>query len=162
MGSDDQAVNELGRLLDEIDALAPKRSTDGPTPVDLRSTDDAPIEDSMPDEPDDLSDAFQQREEIDADISEAPTFDFVTETAVPLVGVDCGIARLGETENGLVIALRATIATEQNGRSGVTLFRTGPLYLHNLKKDQLLLQMGQHLGKPDFFVDLRIRTPILP
>jgi len=154
MGSDDQAVNELARLLDEIDALAPKRSTDGPTPVDLRSTDDAPIEDSMPDEPDDLSDAFQQREEIDADISEAPTFDFVTETAVPLVGVDCGIARLGETENGLVIALRATIATEQNGRSGVTLFRTGPLYLHNLKKDQLLLQMGQHLGKPDFFVEL--------
>jgi hypothetical protein len=67
MGSDDQAVNELARLLDEIDALAPKRSTDGPTPVDLRSTDDAPVEDSMPDEPDDLSVAFQQREEIDAE-----------------------------------------------------------------------------------------------
>ena len=60
----------------------------------------------MPDEPDDLSEAFQQGEEIDADISEAPTLDFVTEAAAPLVGVDCGIVRLGETENGLVIELR--------------------------------------------------------
>jgi hypothetical protein len=154
MGSDDQAIIELSDLLDEIDALAPKRSSGQPTPMDLRSTDDAPVEDSISDEPNDLSDAFHQVGAPGHEISDAPTFDFVTGAAVPLAGVDCGIARLGETENGLVIALRATIATEVDTRSRVTLFRTGPLYLHNLEKDRLLLQMGQHLGKPDLFVEL--------
>lgn len=72
----------------------------------------------------------------------------------PVAAVDCGIVRLGETENGLVIALRAALVIDDGENSSVKLFRTGPIYLRNIDKPQVLFQIGSHLGRPDFFVDV--------
>jgi hypothetical protein len=43
---------------------------------------------------------------------------------------------------------------DENGKSSISLFRTGPVYLHNQHKAQILHQMGIHLGRPNFFVNL--------
>jgi hypothetical protein len=148
-------VDELNALLDEIEVLAPTRKGEEPTAVILRSTEEDVIDDTLPPEapperefrPEQLELSFPADEE-------APVQDFRLTDFAPVAAVDCGIARLGETENGLVIALRATVVIDVSTGSRIQLFRTGPIYLHNMKKAELLLRVGTHLGRPDLFVQL--------
>jgi hypothetical protein len=146
-------VDELTTLLDEIESLAPTRAEAAGTRILLRGTDEEPVDDSLP-----VEEAVEEQYG-DGDlpsaipVADAPLSSFLKEQAGPLAAVDCGIVRLGETENGLVIALRAAIILEDRGQSRVVLFQTGPLYLHNQKKQELLHQVGTHLGKPDLLVE---------
>lgn len=158
------SINELQEFLDEIEALAPKRQKTERTQVSYRpvATEEI-IEDSLP--PEDSS-TYDYESSADANATEesasASVVEFQTSRSGPIVAVDCGIARLGETENGLIIALRAAIVVDDNGPSEVSLFRTGPIYLHNQHKMQLMYQMGRHLGKPDHFVELDQTDPENP
>jgi hypothetical protein len=153
--SEASPVDELNALLDEIEVLAPTRKAAEPTAVMLRSTEDDVIDDTLPPEaPLELEFRPQQLELSYPADEEAPVSDFRLTGFVPVAAVDCGIARLGETENGLVIALRATVVIDIPTGCRIQLFRTGPIYLHNLKKAELLLRVGMHLGRPDLFVEL--------
>jgi hypothetical protein len=80
-----------------------------------------------------------------------PVEDFQVVNTGPVIAVDCGIVRLGETENGLVIALRATLVCDGIPANG-QLYRSGPIYLHNDQKLRVLHQIGRHLGNEDIFV----------
>lgn len=155
-------TRELQGLLDEIEALAPTRIGDESARVSYRSvTAEEIVEDSIQVDdayPEDFQVPLSNEQETDS-----PIVDFMAiRSGGPVVAVDCGIARLGETENGLVIALRATIVTVQNSQSEVSLFRSGPIYLHNGHKLQIMHRMGQHLGKPDHFVDMDDSDPTNP
>jgi hypothetical protein len=79
-----------------------------------------------------------------------------------VVAVDSGIARLGETQDGLVIALRAAVVTDSQSGSSVSLFRSGPIYLVSQYKAQALHQIGRQLGKPDLFIELEYSDPATP
>jgi hypothetical protein len=80
--------------------------------------------------------------------------DFQVVEPVPVAAVDCGIARLGETESGILIALRAAIVIDSGGASRLQLFRSGPVLLPNACKPELFYRMGVQLGRPDFYVEL--------
>lgn len=155
--------DELQSLLDEIEALAPTRGKFANVSISYRpvATDDI-IEDSLPFDDTNLEDAWVDQETSDEKTVSSPIMDFQSASNGPLLAVDCGIARLGETENGLVIALRATIVTIQDGASEISLYRSGPIYLHNGHKLQIMHRMGQHLGKPDHFVELDETDPVNP
>lgn len=156
--SEASPVEELNALLDEIEVLAPTRKAAEPTAVMLRSTEEDVIDDTLPPEaPEDLEFRPEQLELSYPADEEAPVSDFRLVDFAPVAAVDCGIARLGETENGLVIALRATVVIDVPTGCSIQLFRTGPIYLHNLKKAELLLRVGAHLGRPDLFVELAER-----
>jgi hypothetical protein len=82
-----------------------------------------------------------------------------TLSEVPTAAVDCSLARLGETEEGVVVAARAAIIVDRPGQpSEVRLYKTGPLYLPTQHKTDVLYEMGKHLGAPDFFVVLDKNT----
>jgi hypothetical protein len=148
----DQSLGYLRELLTEMEQLAPARSDTAGAGIRLRAADDTPIDDSDPPIPDDPLDEADFLEG-EASLSDVPIRDFLTDDAVPLAAVDCGIIRLGETENGLVIALRATISKQVDGKASIQLFQTGPIYLHNLRKKEILHRVGIHLGKPDLLVE---------
>ncbi len=63
----------------------------------------------------------------------------------PVAAIDCGIVRLGETESGLIIALRASIVIGDDKQPKILMYRTGPIYLHSAYRVQALHQMGKHL-----------------
>jgi len=158
------SIDELQEFLDEIEALAPKRREIEGTRVSYRSvTTEEIIEDSLPPEDSSIDDYGTSADTNSTDEStSASVSEFQALQNGPIAAVDCGIARLGETENGLVIALRAAIVVDQNDASEVSLFRTGPMYLHNQHKLQLMYQMGRHLGRPDQFVELDETDPNHP
>jgi hypothetical protein len=148
----DRPLAHLRELLTEIEQLAPARSDTAGAGIRLRATGDAPIDDSdapTADDPLDEGDFV----EGEASLNEVPIRVFRTHEVVPVVAVDCGIIRLGETENGLIIALRATITKHVDGTASIQLFQTGPIYLHNLHKKEILHRVGVHLGKPDLLVE---------
>jgi hypothetical protein len=152
---EDSRLVELAGLLDEIEALAPTREQVARSRVVYRRADEDVIDDSLPEEELPEETEVERREgEPAPEIQEAPFSEFRSGNPGPLAAVDCGIVRLGQTENGLVIALRSTIVVEEEREAGITLFRTGPIYLHNQHKASILEQVGRHLGRADFFVDL--------
>ena len=141
-------IDELQRFLDEIEALAPTYEQTAGTRVSYRAIDpDEVIDDSLQPE------EFPQEETIPVS-SPIPTTDeqsievkdFQAVQSGPIVAVDCGIVRLGETENGQVIALRATIVLIKDEQTQISLFRTGAIYLHNQHKKELLHQIGKQLA----------------
>jgi hypothetical protein len=151
-------IDELQSLLEELEALAPPRESLAGTSVVYRPVaSDEVIDDAMlPEEPADLGDN-------EFELSPIPQVSEFQQSRIgPMAAVDCGIVRLGETENGLVIALRATLVIDRAGDSQVRTFRTGPIYLHNRHKAQVLYQIGKHLGKPDFFVEIDVTDPTSP
>jgi len=173
-------VEALQELLEEMENWAPTRKQPIKTKVIYRSVrDEEVVEDSLPgeepvepDEAEQTSPPTEEFEPVEAEEATLPTeeseltkvSEFRPLQSVPVAAVDCGIARLGETENGLVIALRATIVIDEGEASRVILFRTGPFYLHNQYKKESLYQVGKHLGKPDFFVevdDTDLDNPVL-
>jgi len=154
MPDDSSPIQELQSFLNEIEALAPTRQETEGTRVDYRQVPAEDIvEDSLPSEEDFGDDPFSDTTE--EEVTESITVvDYQGAETGPVAAVDCGIARLGETENGLVIALRASIIVVGNNQAEISLFRTGPVYLHNRHKLQTLYQMGVHLGKQDHFVEV--------
>lgn len=163
--SDFLPINNLQSFLDEVEALAPTYQEVEGTHISYRPiTTDEVVEDSLP-----LDDANIEEFEApstDADQdgkdNDAPICNFQASQGGPMAAVDCGIARLGETENGLIIALRATVVAVRGGASEISLLRSGPMYLHNGHKLQMMHQVGQHLGKPDHFVEIDDSDPSNP
>lgn len=153
------SITELESLLKELDALAPKRDQ-GETKVFFRQVEaDEVLNDSLPEE-----EVFEENvapEEL-PNFAAVPVGDFQPTAGGPIAAIDCGIVRLGETENGLVIALRAAIVIDKDGKSTVKLFKTGPIYLHNQYKARILHEMGKNLGKEDLFVELDTSKPEKP
>lgn len=146
-------VDELEQLLQEMEQLAPARADTAGTEIAYRPTaDEEVVEDSLPSEEVVEDDGAEPAGAAELETIQA--LDFQTAESGAVAAVDCGVVRLGETENGLVIALRAAIIVDQTGGEKVTLFRTGPIYLHNAYKARLLHQIGVHMGRPDFFVEL--------
>lgn len=150
-------IDELNRLLDELESAAPSRGqSEQGNPVIFRSVaDEDVVDDSLTFPEFELDeDSAEQDREIHEDFESDEVSDFQVGASGPVAAVDCGIVRLGETENGLVIALRASLSIDRDNGSEVRVFRTGPMYLHNQHKIQTLHQMGKQLGKPDLFVEL--------
>lgn len=157
---DPDAIVELEAFLNELEELSPTREDVAGSSVVYRPIESEEIVDDSIDE-DPLQDQIQEDVGyLPTDENASPEIqDFVVSNGGPVVAIDCGIVRLGETENGLVIALRASSVIDDGTSSRVKLYRTGPIYLHNRYKLQILHQMGRHLGKPDFFVELDQSNP---
>lgn len=79
-----------------------------------------------------------------------------------IVAIDSGMMRLGETAEGLFIALRGAIVKDFVDRCECYLYRTGPLFLSYENKKTLLFIIGQHLHKPDLFVEVDESNPDNP
>ena len=71
-----------------------------------------------------VSDTAEEPDEIEGEWESLKPKAFLPGSVVPLCSVDCGVIRLGETENGLVIALRASIIASDNGRYRATIYRS--------------------------------------
>lgn len=71
---------------------------------------------------------------------------------VPVLACDCGMARLGETATGTLIALRAALTLDTDWNTRVRLFRTGPINLEGERKTDVLHRMGADMGDAEFFV----------
>ena len=70
----------------------------------------------------------------------------------PIAAVDAGLMRLGESADGIVIAVRGAILV-QDGRKSVTgLIRSGPIFLAWEHEAELLLHLGQWMGDPGYYV----------
>src|SRR5688572_4663029 len=110
-------LTEFEDILKELEGLSPTRNETLGTLVSIRQVEsDENIEDSLPDEHVLGTIDIEGEPEIKKFIFSAPPG--------PVVAVDCGMARLGETSDGLVIALRATIVIDnENSKSQVKLFR---------------------------------------
>ncbi len=162
MEDDISPIQELQSFLNEIEALAPTRQETEGTRVSYRSVSaEDVVEDSLPPEEDFGNDPFDETTEEET-AEQVAVVDYQSAGVGPVVAVDCGIARLGETENGLVIALRASIIVVRDNQAEISLFRTGPVYLHNRHKLETLYQMGVHLGKQDHFVEVDNDDPDNP
>lgn len=70
----------------------------------------------------------------------------------PTAAVDAGVMRLGESADGLVIALRGAILVRDGSRSVTGLVRSGPIFLAWEHEAHLLLLLGQWLGDPGYYV----------
>jgi hypothetical protein len=148
-------IPDIQNLLDELDGLAPLAGTDAParriTYRQIESHD--PINDAIDKPDEELQDwiDWQANQELpmiwDIDFNNLGQ-------PVPLVAVDTGLIRLGETEDGLIIALRGTIVNISNNHPVLNLYRTGPIYLRNQDKLPILHLLGKHLGKESIFVEL--------
>lgn len=162
MEDDLSPIQELQSFLNKIEALAPTRQETEGTRVSYRSVPaEDVVEDSLPPEDDFGNVPFDEAIEEDA-TKQVAVVDYQSAGVGPVAAVDCGIARLGETENGLVIALRASIIVVRDNQAEISLFRTGPVYLHNRHKLETLYQMGVHLGKQDHFVEVDNDDPDNP
>lgn len=155
-------IAEVERLLNDLHSYAPLRNSEDLTRYITRSVDEGKtIDDSLDVEELPLETTpldFEIRQDGDAPAA-SPVVSFSPLPVCPLAAVDCGIIRLGETENGLVIALRATLAIQDGENSRNILFRTGPIYLSNEHKLQILHQLGVHLGREDIFVEVDNSDP---
>lgn len=155
-------IGDLESFLEELESFAPSHDETVGTNVVYRAVEaDEVVDDSVP-EDDPLQEQLLEVEEriTAADSVDIPrSLDFELADPGPVAAVDCGIVRLGETENGLIIALRSALVVDKGEDSRVSLFRTGPIYLHNHHKAEILHSMGQQLGKPDFFVELNRTDP---
>lgn len=150
------SIPNIEELLDELELLAPTRQgNNDERAVTYRSLNsDEPVNDALDDQDEDLQDwiDWQQRQEL-------PLIYRVDENntrsrPASIAAVDTGVIRLGETEDGLIIALRGTIATLSNSHPVLNLYRTGPIYLRNSDKLSILHYLGNTLGKADIFVEL--------
>ena len=83
-----------------------------------------------------------------------PAVRFGVAEAVPAVAVDCGLSRLGETQDAVLGALRATMVVSNCNGHHVSLYRTGPLELRTADKPRVLHAIGLAMGRDDLFVEL--------
>src|SRR5687767_11679737 len=100
-------IHELTTFLDGMEALAPTR---GGTTKDVISY--RPVElDEIFDDTLSIEEEIRDDSSIEISLTQPPPpiSNFEIVPSVPVVAVDCGTVRLGETENGVVLALRASI-----------------------------------------------------
>lgn len=73
----------------------------------------------------------------------------------PVTAVDTGVVRLGNTEDGMVAAVRAAAITyHPDGRQILKTVRTGLVYVNQTNRLGLFHQMGEAFYRPDFYVHL--------
>lgn len=82
--------------------------------------------------------------------------------ASPIVAVDCGMVKLGETPRGIVIALRAALVVDAISGTSVRRYFSGPLYLDNSLKTERLYELGKQLGQDDYYVEVDRTDPEMP
>src|SRR5258708_7615511 len=112
-------VPEIASLLDELEQLAPTaEQNQPPVAVVYRIVeDDEAFNDALDDaedmsEPDtEMQDWRQFQNQQQLPFIEEINIQQLTATPMPVVAIDSGLARLGETEDGLIIALRGTIVS---------------------------------------------------
>jgi hypothetical protein len=148
----DVTVADVEEFLNRLESRAPLTETSRPVVYRSVSPEEV-VEDSLSSDEDIEVTEVSETEAHIPDTEKTPAVGFEESQAGPIAAVDCGIARLGETDGGVVIALRATIVLDRE-KSGIKLFRTGPLYLRNSDKLQWLYEMGRQLGRSDFFVEV--------
>lgn len=75
-----------------------------------------------------------------------------SEHVVDLVAVDTGSIQIGSTENGVVIAVKGAVVSQQDDK--YSLHKMGPKLIHISRENQIevLEGIGQGLGRPDMFV----------
>jgi hypothetical protein len=89
------------------------------------------------------------------DHTERPPFrEFRRGDTQDIVAVDSGMIRLGETSDGLFIALRGSIVIDSVRGNRAYLAKTGPLFLSYETNADLLYRIGRDLLQPDLFVEL--------
>ena len=149
------AAQQLREFFEELESLVLSRK-DPSTRVTYRPVDENEVvDDSLPsDEETELI--------IESPSERIPTREFQSCAGGPVAAVDCGVGRLGETEDGVIVALRATVVVDSKNTSRVSYLRSGPIYLHNRYRAVALYLMGKQLGKDDFFVELDKADPDKP
>ncbi len=71
----------------------------------------------------------------------------------PIVAIDAGVVRLGNTADGVLgIARGAAVIHYPDGRRELRKYRPGAIYLSSRNRLHVLHRMGKVLGKSDFFV----------
>ncbi|MBS2773167.1 hypothetical protein PNH38_17450 [Anoxybacillus rupiensis] len=70
----------------------------------------------------------------------------------PLVAIDVGATKIGDTSDGAIVAYRGCIIKSDNGQLENFLYRTGPILLSNRRKKQILHKIGKELGNEELFV----------
>lgn len=162
-------------LLDQLDALAPHRprssrrvvfrpvSPDWVIDDSLTAEEASPPNDETPDtggdnngqkpvQPTGPSSSSSATDTYGLDDQTPPCARFLLNTACTVTAVDCGMIMLGQTEDGLILALRAAMVSDSGGHSQMQLFRTGPIYLRNNAKVAVLQAIGEQFGNRDFYV----------
>ena len=150
---------DLHKFLDELDAQRPK--SDVGRALLVRRAGDAPTDDTPPQG----TDWLEEDGDIAADSPTPAARKFRDAVVGSVVAVDCGLARLGEFEDGrgLVIALRAAIVIDDpTGCTVVKTLRSGPLRVRYDQDGQITLfhRLGQQLGQPDYYVEIDDSRPI--
>ena len=91
----------------------------------------------------------------DVDGLERPEPFGAARTVPPVTAVDTGVVRLGNTEDGMVAAVRAAAITyHPDGRQILKTVRTGLVYVNQSNRLGLFHQMGEAFYRPDFYVHL--------
>jgi|SRR5579859_458290 len=151
-------VPEIANLLDELESLAPITQA---RIVSYRTVTDTEVVNDALDEPEESFDPNEDQQDWlnwqgQQQLPFIQVIDPQTLIANPVgvIAVDCGLARLGETEDGLIVGLRGTIVSVVNGETTLNLYRTGPIYLRNADRLRILHLLGVGLNKPDIFVEL--------
>ncbi|MFW9876823.1 MAG: hypothetical protein ACFFG0_27330 [Candidatus Thorarchaeota archaeon] len=159
MCNENSPITDFESIITELERISPTREQTAGSIFSYRDMEGAEyIDDSL--EESELNEIEPEETE---EAGESEIIDFEHMQSGPLAAADCGIVRLGETKDGLIIALRSAIVIEdRQNMPQVKLFKTGPLYLHNQFKKQLFYQIGCHLNKPDLYVELDNSDPPQP
>lgn len=160
-------VPEIEELLDQLEHLAPHVADPLGKPTVYRAVDHELLNDAVDDEDEGYFDVaadmqdwmeWQAQQQLpfiyEIDLSQ------LTTSPRPVAAIDSGLIRLGETEDGLIIALRGTIVTLIDGETVLNLYRTGPIYLRNQDRLQILHALGTSLNRPDIFVEVENDQPV--
>lgn len=135
---------EINRLIEELDAMIPSIEDE----VEIERIIYRTVEDEQL-----MTDVISEVDEFEGEWQALEPIPFGVGNLCPLVAVDCGIIRLGETENGLVIALRASIIQQIDNTYKLKLYRTGPIYIRNIDKLRIMHMLGSQLGCESFYVE---------
>jgi hypothetical protein len=80
-------------------------------------------------------------------------FSFIEQLPIRLCAIDVGATRIGESSDGAIVAYRGCIITQYKNDIECYLYRTGPVFLSNKYKAQILHRIGKELGNETIFVE---------
>ncbi len=82
-------------------------------------------------------------------------------TGRPVVAIDAGVIKLGQTATGVVGAVRAAAMIHHpDGHRELRTYRPGAFYLHTGNRLGLFHGMGRALGRDDFYVEMKDDRPV--
>ena len=140
---------QLDEFFNDLKQYGPKRGADVRLLPPSSEAEDDEEDENRSDRPTDSAYTSGMSEEISDAISFARTS---PNERRPVAAVDAGVMRLGESADGLVIALRGTIIVRSGTRTVTGLIRSGPIFLGWEHEAELLLHLGQWLGDPSYYV----------